>query len=213
MKLNKRERVLKATLEFSVDLDVVVFFLFLVEGCFCSFPFSLSMSRLPPGFEFGREDDNYVEERRASSSSVDSEAMRRRMWQHRAWQLGKSPIQSVFYSLLMLYFAGSHLSLMSLMLTFMLLSGPIKGAGKKEVVGTLKPKATGLIEFRRAFEPFEEAIPGDATLRRAKVLYLTIYGAVFLVALWKTWQLGVFPITPADLVRFRSGLIASFVLF
>ena len=67
------------------------------------------------------------------------------------------------------------------------------------------------MEFRRAFEPFEEAIPGDATLRRAKVLYLTIYGAVFLVALWKTWQLGVFPITPADLVRFRSGLIASFV--
>ncbi len=107
--------------------------------------------------------------------------------------MGKSPFSNVFSSLLMMYFSGSHLSLMSLMLCLMMLMGPVKS----------------FLSFRSTFAPFDQALRSDAVLLRSKAVFLLINGAVFSIALWKIWQLGVLPITPADLMRYAPPLTSS----
>lgn len=156
------------------------------------------MSQGSLGFE--SLDDNFETDpafvaRRSRAQEMDR-ASKQRVLRYQVAQLGKQPLQSIFSSLLMLYFSGSHLSLMSLMLCFMLLSGPLKG----------------FLSFRESFAPFEEELKGDAALARAKVTFLFIHGAVFCVAAWKTWQLGILPITAADFTRYRWGMSKLFVV-
>jgi hypothetical protein len=93
----------------------------------------------PPGFGFREQDDNFVLPGEQGRVVEPNAALEKRVMQHRAWQMGKSPFQSVFSSLLMLYFSGSQLSLMSLMLCFFMLTGPIKGA-KQMALSFLKLK-------------------------------------------------------------------------
>ena len=169
------------------------------------------MSALPPGFEFEKQDDDFEVQHVPVRPQVDAAALKRLM-QHRAWQMGKSPIQSIFSSLLMLYFSGNQLSLMSLMLCFMLVTGPIKGECVKTIRLGLRERGTkkkkkkkkkkGFLSFRESFGPFETVLAGDSKLMQAKLLYLSVHVAVFAVAIWKTWQLGILPITAADLIRY-----------
>jgi hypothetical protein len=105
---------------------------------------------------------------------------------NKAWEIGKSPLSNVLYSLVMLYFSGSHLSLMSLMLCFMMLAGPVKA----------------FLAYRSTFAPFDQALKRDATLLRSKAVFLLINSGVFAIAIWKTWQLGILPITAADWMRY-----------
>ncbi len=118
---------------------------------------SHQMSALPPGFEFEKQDDDFEVQHVPVRPQVDAAALKRLM-QHRAWQMGKSPIQSIFSSLLMLYFSGNQLSLMSLMLCFMLVTGPIKGEcvktirlGLRERNKKKKKKKKRFFEFQGIF--------------------------------------------------------------
>ena len=93
---------------------------------------------------------------------------------------------NIFSTLLMLYFAGSHLSIMSVMLCAIMVSGPVKA----------------FLGFRSSFKVFDDALPpNDPMLRQSKIVYLLINAGVLAIGVWKIGQLGILPFTEADYLR------------
>jgi len=125
------------------------------------------------------EDDNFVGGRRGDAA-VDPNIVRRK-----AWELGKSPLGSVITTLLLMYFAGSTLSIMSLMMCGMMILSPIRS----------------LMALEATFRPFDELLRGDPAVFRSKCVFVSIHLFVLLAALYKFAQLGVLPVTAADYIR------------
>ena len=139
----------------------------------------------PPGYEFKASQDDFVaravQAAPKSPAAVDKELMRRKVW-----ELGKSPFSNIFSTLLMLYFSGDHLSIMSLMLCAMMVSGPLRA----------------FLSFKATFQPYDEALgSGDPVVRKSKLVFVGINLAVLAVAVWKIGRLGILPFTEADALR------------
>ena len=150
-----------------------------------------------PGFEMSFEDDTFVGKQVKSGVRPRSPEETRALLRAQVWQLGKSPLSSVFSSLVMMYLSGSHLSIMSLMLCVMMLSSPLKA----------------LFAFRSSFAPFDAQLPaGDSAVLRSKLVYVAVNGAVLCVAVWKTLQLGILPLTPEDWLRYAPALTTNTVM-
>lgn len=158
----------------------------------------------PPGYDFKPQEDNFVspsssspaQRQKQAPGEVDLVLLKRKAWEH-----GKSPLSNIFSTLLMMYFAGSHLSIVSLMLCAVMISGPIKS----------------LMSFKSSFKIFDDALLGkdETILFSAKAVYLLINAAVLAVAIWKIGQLGLLPFTEADYLRsmpvYTSDKLVKFV--
>lgn len=122
--------------------------------------------------------------RTQQDATVDKEMIRRK-----AWEIGKSPMSNIWLSMLMLYLSGDVLSVMSIMICAVMISGPVKS----------------LMAYRNSFAWFEQHLgPDDASLRRSKLVYLAINLVVFSVAIYKIAALGVLPITRRDVMGWLS---------
>lgn len=137
----------------------------------------------PPGYHLKVAQDDFVSQRVAPKSAVslDKELMRRQVW-----DFGKSPFSNIFSTLIMLYFAGNALSIVSLMLCGVMVSGPIKA----------------FLGFSSSFKVFEDSLGRqDAALIKAKVVFILINLAILAVGTWKISMLGILPFTSADVLR------------
>lgn len=138
----------------------------------------------PPGFSMRAEDDNHVARSSATASTApDLSIVRKKLWEV-AWQ----PMSGMFTTLLMLWMAGSALSLMGLLLTLMLLANPVRALAG---IGT-------------TFAPYDALLAGQRTLRNAKLVYTGLQVALLGVAVYKTAVLGILPFAPADWIRHVS---------
>jgi hypothetical protein len=111
----------------------------------------------------------------------------------KVWELGKSPASNIFSTLLMLYFSGSQLSLMSLMLVGLMLMAPIKS----------------FLNFGKSFAYFDQHLEKDITVVKSKLLYIGINLAILAVAIYKINQIGLLPFSDDDFSRYWAPYTPS----
>ena len=141
----------------------------------------------PPGFLMKEEDDNFVVSTRRvrrATEEVDKDILRKKVW-----EVAKSPLGNIVSTLIMLYLSGDALSIMTIMLCVMMISGPVKS----------------FMSFGRSFTYFDEHLKGDQVVLQAKVVYLLINTGILGIGLWKFWKIGILPFSEADLLRFAPA--------
>ena len=139
----------------------------------------------PPGYEFDVSDDDYELPKQVQEMAKREKKDDKMILRLKVWELGKSPASNILSTLLMMYFSGNILSLMSLMLVGLMLSGPIKS----------------LLNFKRNFEPFDKHLNKEMIVVKSKLLYILINLAILGTAIYKINKMGLLPFSDDDMAR------------
>ncbi|KAL6946261.1 hypothetical protein ACO0RG_000407 [Hanseniaspora osmophila] len=106
----------------------------------------------------------------------------------KAWAIAMNPAKSIPMNLIMSYFSGSSLQIMSIITTFMMITGPIKS----------------IITIKEAFKPVltHESIKYD--VKGAMAMFVVFQLLTMGIAVYKLNAMGLFPNTKSDWLAWEA---------
>ncbi|KAI9760275.1 MAG: hypothetical protein M4579_001789 [Chaenotheca gracillima] len=141
----------------------------------------------PPGFSFNRQRSNANSKSpsapRKPSTTEETDTLKLK----KSWEIALAPAKQIPMNAIMMYMSGNTLQIFSIMMVWMLFTGPVKG----------------LLATNQAFARFETE-GTKSKLWGVKAVYMLLQLAALGLGIWKVNQMGLLPTTRSDWLAWET---------